>query len=79
MSNYEDKPDDLIQDTKDFLKSEYGQYIVSTIEAMQQGYLSGATNVDLPHPERYAAKYSALKEVINLINSPLDDDTPTRG
>lgn len=79
MSHYDTNPDDLAQDTKSFLKSDYGQHIVSTIKAMQQGYLSGASNMELPHPERYAAKYSALKEVIDLINSPLDDDISLRG
>lgn len=77
--SYEDKPDDLIQDTKDFLKSDYGQHIVSTLERMQEGYLSGAANIELPYPERHAAKYSALKEVCDLIYSPLDDNTPTHG
>lgn len=79
MSHYDDRPDDLIQDTKDFLKSDYGKHIVLTLKEMQEGFLSGAANMEANHPERYAAKYSALKEVIDLINSPLDDNTPTHG
>lgn len=71
MSNYLDKPEDVIQDTKDFLKSEYGKHIISTLEEKKEGYLSGAANIESPYPERYAAKYSALKEVIELINSPV--------
>lgn len=77
--SYDDREKDLIQDTKDFLKSEYGQHIVSTLEEMQQGYLSGAADIKAQYPERYAAKYSALKEVIDLIKSPLDDNTPAHG
>lgn len=79
MSYYDDRPKDLIQDTKDFLRSDYGRYVMSTIKEMSDGHLSGAANIDLPHPERYAAKYSALKEVTDFVNSPLDDDTPSQG
>lgn len=79
MSPYEDNPEDLVQDTKGFLKSEYGKYVISTIQEMSEGSLSRAGNMDTPYPERYAAKYSALKEVLELIYSPLDDDTPTHG
>jgi hypothetical protein len=79
MMHYEDKPEDLIQDTKSFLNSDYGKHIVSILESMKQGYLSGAANVELPHPERYAAKYSAFKEALDLIYSPLDENTPSQG
>lgn len=79
MSRYEEKPEDLIQDTKEFVRSDYGSHVMSILEAMCDGYLSRAADVELPHPERYAAKYSALKEVLDLIKSPLDDDTPTHG
>lgn len=79
MSHYEDRPEDLLQDTKNFLNSDYGKYIVSTLEETAQGHLAGACNMKDPYPERYAAKYSALKEVLDLINSPLDDSTPTHG
>lgn len=79
MNYYDDRPQDLIQDTKDFLKSDYGKHIVSTLEAMQEGLLAGVANVEAPYPERYAAKYSALKEVHDLIYQPLDDNTPTHG
>lgn len=79
MSHYDDRPNDLIQDTKDFLKSDYGNHIVSTLEETAQGYLAGAADIKARYPERYAAKYSALKEVLELIYQPLDDDTPTQG
>lgn len=79
MSHYEDRPEDLVQDTKGFLKSEYGKYVVSTLRGMSDGSLSRAGNMEIPYPERYAAKYSAFKEVLELIYSPLDDDTPTHG
>lgn len=79
MKPYLDRPQDVLQDTKDFLKSEYGQYIVSTLREKADGHLAGASNIENPYPERYAAKYSALKEVLDLIHSPLDDDTPSQG
>lgn len=79
MSHYEERPDDLVQDAKDFLKSGYGQYIVSILEDKAVGYLANADNVECPYPERYLAKHSALKEVLDLIHSPLDGNTPTHG
>jgi hypothetical protein len=79
MSQYLDKPEDLLQDTKNFLNSEYGQYIVSTLEDTANGHLANADNMECPYPERYLAKHSAIKEVLDLIKSPLDDDTPSQG
>lgn len=79
MSHYEDKPEDLIQDTKDFLKSDYGQHIVSTLQESAKGHLAKVADVAGEHPDRYAAKYSAYKEVLDLIHQPLDDDTPSLG
>lgn len=79
MNYYDDKQDDLIQDTKDFLKSDYGQHIVSTLLETGRGYLSSVADIKAEHPDRYAAKYSALKEVLDLIYQPLDDDTLPHG
>jgi hypothetical protein len=77
--SYYDNPQDLIQDTKAFLASDYGKHIVSILTLKQDGHLSGAADIDTPYPERYAAKYSAVKEVLDLIYSPLDDDIPSHG
>ncbi len=79
MSHYEKKPEDLAQDTKDFLKSDYGQYIVSILVETGEGHLSHVADIKTRYPERYAAKYSAYKEIIDLIHQPLDDDIPTHG
>lgn len=79
MSHYTDKPEDLTQDTKEFLNSEYGKYLVPILEDLKQGYLSAASDMQHPYPERYLAKFSALKEVTDLILSPLDDSNPTHG
>lgn len=79
MSHYEDKPEDLVQNTKAFLDSDYGKHIVSTLEETAKGHLAKVADVTADHPERYAAKYSALKEVLELIHMPLDDDTPSHG
>ncbi len=73
------KPEDLIHDTKQFLASQYGKHIMQILQEKQDGLLANVASVTTEHPERYAAKYSALKEVIDLINSPLVDDTPTHG
>lgn len=77
--SYEDRPKDLIQDTKNFLQSDYGKHIVSILEAKQTGYLSNTADIQAKYPERYAAKYSAYKEVLELIYQPLDDDIPSLG
>lgn len=76
MTHYDERPDDLIQDTKNFLKSDYGKHIMSILEDTAQGHLASAADVTIEHPERYAAKYSSLKEILDLIRSPLDDNTP---
>lgn len=72
MTYYADRPKDLLQDTKNFLNSEYGKYIVSTLQEVAEGHLANAANMSIEHPERYAAKYSAVKEALNLIYAPLD-------
>jgi len=70
---------DLQQDTKDFLGSQYGQYVTVTLSEIAEAYLSSAQNIEVEHPERYLAKYSAIKEVLTFINQPLDNDKSTRG
>lgn len=70
---------DLLQDTKSFLGSEYGVYIMSILSDKADGLLSSASDLHEPYPDRYIAKLSAIKEVIDLINSPLDDDKSARG
>jgi hypothetical protein len=79
MSYYDDKPDDLIQDTKNFLDSDYGKHIVTTLLETGKGDLSSVADIKAEHPDRYAAKYSALKEVLDLIYQPLDDHIPPHG
>lgn len=68
-----------MHDTKEFLKSEYGQHIVSTLQATAKGHLAGVADISAEHPDRYAAKFSAVKEVLELIYQPLDDDIPPLG
>lgn len=79
MSNYDKNPDELIQDTKEFVKSDYGQHIITTLQETAKGLLSNVADIKAEHPDRYAAKYSAYKEVLGLIYSPLDDDIPSLG
>jgi len=70
MSYYEN-PEDLKQDTERFLKSEFGKYVMSTIEEKMNGHLALADDMKNPYPERYLAKHSAVKEVIDFIRSPI--------
>jgi hypothetical protein len=79
MSDYVDRPKDIEHDRKEFVKGEYGVYILGILEEKAAGFLSHADNIDCPYPERYLAKHSAIKEVLNLFNQSSDDDTPTHG
>lgn len=80
MSYYEDKPaDELAEDTKAFLESEYGKHLAGMLRDKARGYLLFTTDIDVEHPGRYAAKYAAIKEVWDLIHQPLDDDIPPLG
>lgn len=73
------KPDDLVQYTKAFIQSEYGSYLIDILQETAQGCLADVANIKTEHPDRYAAKYSAYKEVLELIHQPLEDSTPTHG
>lgn len=76
MSEY--KADDLLQDTKQYMTSQLGAYHLDTLTQMLNGYLSAASNMESEHPDRYLAKYNALKEFETFILSPLGNDTPAR-
>lgn len=77
MNDY--KAEDLRQDTKQFVSSQLGSHILTTIEEMMRGELSAATDMSAIYPERHLARYSALEEVLDFIRQPLDDDTSPRG
>lgn len=77
MSEYKDE--DLKQDSIQYMGSQLGIHHMSVLTAMQEGFLSQASSISEEHPDRYLAKYSAIKEVIEFLKSPLDDDTPSRG
>lgn len=59
--------------TQFFLESEYGQYVMDTLTEMREGYLSGAEDPKSEYPIRHLDRAVAIKEVIKLINSPLED------
>lgn len=69
--SYEDRPKDLAQDAKAFLDSEYGKYVMDILDQKAEGHLARADDMETPYPERYLAKHSAVKEVIDLLNSPI--------
>lgn len=79
MNPYSERLEDMRQDTKMFLESELGMHIMETLKTKLEGHLSNASDVSTEHPERHIAKYSAVKEIIEFIQSPLDDHTPTHG
>lgn len=77
--SYAERPEDLKQDTKNFLLSEYGQYIMQILKDKSQGELVNVTNINETHVDRYAQRYAVIKEIVELIQQPLDDDTSPRG
>lgn len=77
MKDYDLK--NLKEDTRQFLNSEYGKYIMSTLSEMASGQLSSASDMSARYPDRHLAKYSGIKEAIELFNQPLDDDQRVRG
>jgi hypothetical protein len=77
--SYPSKPADLRQDTKQFLASEYGKHFTEILREKMAGSLSAASDKSNPNRLNDLDKFSAYKEVIELIESPLDDDIPSRG
>jgi len=77
MNDYKEK--DLIEDTKQFLQSQYGKYIVEILTEKSKGLLSLAAVIDTPYPERYLAKHSGVQEALDLFYLPLDDDLRAHG
>lgn len=71
MNYYDENPEQLSKDTRSFLSSNYGEYLMAIIEATADGHLSTARNMEHPYPDRYLAKNSAVKEVLDLIRQPL--------
>jgi hypothetical protein len=66
------KPEELITDTKAFINSDYGKYIIEQLEAMQRGYEASAENPKELHPVRYLDRSVTIKEVLSLIYSPIE-------
>lgn len=77
--SYIDKPENILQDTKQFLRSELGSYLMGIFEDMRDGELASASSKAETNKEWCLAKYNAYQEVIQTILSPLEDDKPTRG
>lgn len=77
MNEYKEK--ELQEDTRRFLKSQYGNHVMTTLEEISLGHLSNAADISTEHPDRHLAKYSAIKEIIDFIQQPLDDDQRVGG
>jgi hypothetical protein len=63
---------ELKLDTEAFLKTEYGKYLIRMLNEMQASYLSDARDVNNSNPMRCLDKSTAIQEVINSIESPLE-------
>lgn len=69
----------FVQDAQDFVTSQYGSYLLSVFEETAAGHLASAVNVSEEHPDRFLARYGAVKEMLETINQPLDIDKSSRG
>lgn len=77
--NYLDRPENVRVDTEQFLKTELGTHLMTTLDDMQTSFLKEATSVAQGSRDWYLAKHNAIQEVKDLILQPLDDDKPSRG
>lgn len=76
MNAYQNKPQQLAADAAHFVKSEYGKYRMDILDSMIEGALSAASSPLQQFPDRYIARYSALKELKESILSDFESDTP---
>lgn len=69
----------FVQDAQDFVTSQYGSYLLSVFEETAAGNLASAIDVSEAHPDRYLARYGAVKELLETIHQPLDNHKSSRG
>lgn len=65
--------EELLLQTRNFMQSEYGQYIMKTLDDMHTGKLANAQSVANDNPIRELDRAVGVKEVIKFIGSPLED------
>lgn len=70
--------ENLKLDTEMFLKSEYGKFVMETLQEKLKGSVSRSLDIKEEHRLSYLDKSAALEEVIEFIRSGLDIDIPSR-
>lgn len=60
-------------EAKQFMQTDFGLMLVSTIEEKAEGYLAFARNANCQNPIRYLDRSSGLEEVLETIEQYLDD------
>ena len=75
---YVDDSQRVANDALGYSRSEYGKYRMEILDGMIEGALSAATNPTQQFPDRYLARYTALKELKDSIISDLGSDTPSQ-
>lgn len=70
---------DMHQDIKDFGSSQFGAYILETLEEQSRGFLAAAQDTKLSKDERISNldAYTGVQSVKSLFS--LDDDNTSRG
>jgi hypothetical protein len=64
--------EELLLQTRNFLQSEYGQYIMTTLTEMHSGKLANAQSVATINPIRELDRAVGIKEVIEMLHSPME-------
>lgn len=77
MTKFAEDSARIAQGALSYLRSDYGKYRMEILEGMIDGALSSATNPTEPYPDRYLARYAALKELKDSIQGDLESDTPS--
>lgn len=63
--------DELRLQTEGFIKSEFGKYVMTALEGMQDNNLLSAQHPECTNPVRYIDRAAAIKEVIEFIRQPV--------
>lgn len=77
MKKYSEDTQRVANDALGFSRTEYGKYRMEILDGMIEGALSAAINPTQQFPDRYLARYAALKELKDSILGDLESNIPS--
>lgn len=78
MTKYVNDSKRIAQDALGHQRSEYGKYRMEILDDMIAGALSAAVDPTQQYPDRYLARYGALKQLKESFESDLESGIPTQ-